>query len=614
MDIKELRKKSMSLPLSPGVYIMKDKDGEVIYVGKAKKLKNRVSQYFGSQNGHAVKVRKMVENVRDFDYILTGSEFEALVLECSLIKQYTPKYNILLRDDKGYCYIKVTKGPWRRIVMARKKENDGAVYIGPYMSSSYVESAIEEARRVFMLPDCSRKFSEKKAAGKPCLNYHIRQCSAPCTGKISEAEYEKSIKAAVSFLKGNSRELVSELTSEMERAAENLDFETAAKLRDRIRAITKIGEKQKVIGIRNQDSFAVVNTESKSALGVLRFSDGKLQDSECFIFDGYDDLPQLRQELICRYYSAGRDVPEHITTDGPVEDAELLCRWLQNVSGKNVEVLVPQKGKQAEIINMCRNNAGQKLALYLGRNDRVTSALDELTKLLGLKRVPVRIEAYDISHTAGADNVAGMIVFRNGIPDRENYRRFSIKGFSGQDDYASMAEVMSRRLNRYSEEKETGKGFGELPDLILLDGGTGQINAVQPVVEAFGLDIPVFGMVKDNKHRTRAVASGGGEITVSESRRAFTLVSDIQEEVHRFAVSYHRTKHKMSGLASSLREIEGVGEKRSRAIMKKFRTIKAVKAASVEELAETEGISRAVAEKVYNYFQNNIDNSQNKMG
>lgn len=608
MEIKELRKKAMSLPLSPGVYIMKNKNGEVIYVGKAKKLKNRVSQYFGSPNGHAPKVRKMVENVRDFDYILTGSEFEALVLECSLIKQYDPKYNILLRDDKGYCYIKVTKGPWQKIVMARKKEEDGAVYIGPYMSSSYVESAIEEARKIFSLPDCTRNFSEKKPSGKPCLNYYIKQCCAPCTGKVTEKQYRENVKAAVDFLKGDSKDVVNRLTAEMETAAENLDFETAAKFRDRIRAINKIGEKQKVIGIRNQDSFALVKTESKCALSVLRFSDGKLRDNVCFMFDGHDDLPQLRRELITGFYSEGRDVPEHITADGPVEDTELLCQWLKNISGKNVSISVPQRGKQAEITEMSRNNASQKLALYLGRNDRATAALDELTKLLGLKSVPVRIESYDISHTAGADNVAGMVVFRNGVPDRENYRRFSIKGFKGQDDYASMAEVISRRFNRYELEKESGKGFGELPDLILLDGGTGQINAVRPIVESFAPDIPVFGMVKDNRHRTRAIASDGGEISIGDTRRAFTLVSGIQEEVHRYAVTYHRTKHKKSSLAVSLMKIDGVGEKRCRALLKEFKTVSAIREADVERLTEAEGINRATAEKVYNYFKNNIDN------
>ena len=604
MDIKELRKKAMQLPLTPGVYLMKNTKGEIIYVGKAKALKNRVSQYFGSQNNHAVKVRKMVENVFDFDYILTDSEFEALVLECSLIKQYSPKYNILLKDDKGYSYIRVTQGAWPKISAVKQIADDGAKYIGPYTSSFSVSNSVDEALKIFMLPQCGKSFPKEIGKGRPCLNYFIKQCSAPCAGKINCRDYNEAVNSALKFLQGDSSKIVAELTAEMEDAAENLDFERAAKLRDRINSIKKVNEKQKVVGsdVREQDVFAIAQSEEKFCLSVLRFFDGRLRDNVWYLLNDIDSLPEARRELITRFYSMGRNIPKRVTVDGEVDDAELLGEWLSQTAGHKVELVVPQRGRQLEIVTMCRNNASQKLALSMGRSGKTTAALDELARLLNLPKPPVMIESYDISHTAGSDNVAGMVVFKNGLPFKQNYRRFSIKGFDGQDDYASMAEVISRRLNRYMEEKDSGEGFGILPDLILLDGGIGQVNAVLPIVKAFGVDVPVYGMVKDNKHRTRAIASDGGEIAINSKRQAFTLVSTIQEEVHRFSVAYHRTKHKNTALGGTLTKIEGIGEKKSKALLKHFKTVNAVKTASVDELCNVEGINRATAQKIYDYF------------
>ena len=604
MELRELRKKSMALPLTPGVYLMKNKKNEIIYVGKAKKLKNRVSSYFGSQKNHTAKVRKMVENVNDFDYILTDSEFEALVLECSLIKQHSPKYNILLKDDKGYSYIKVTKGDWPQISAVLQKDNDDAQYIGPYTSSFSVRNSVDEARKIFMLPSCGKSFPKEIGKTRPCLNYFIKQCMAPCSGKVRQDDYYEAVTEALRFLQGDSTEIVKDLKQKMNDAAENLDFEKAAKLRDKIRSIEKTSERQKIVGTDNRpkDFFAISQTEEKSCLCILRFETGRLRDSKYYILPFFENLAQARSELISRFYSDGAKIPSQILLDGETEDAQLLEEWLSQTAGKKVEIIVPQKGKSAQTVQMCKNNAAEKLAQSMGRTGGVTAALDELSKLLGLKKPPVFIESYDISHTMGSDNVAGMVVFKNGQPYKKSYRRFSIKGFSGQDDYGSMAEVISRRLNEYEINKDSGEGFGILPDLILLDGGKGQVNAVMPIIDAFGYDIPVFGMVKDSSHRTRAIATNGGEIAINSKRQAFTLVSTIQEEVHRYSVSYHRTKHKKSSLGSTLTEIDGVGEKKSKALLKKFRTVTAVKNASVDELCEAEGINKVIAEKIYNHF------------
>ena len=599
-----LREKAMKLPLSPGVYIMKNKDKKIIYIGKAKKLKNRVSQYFGSQNGHNTKVRKMVENVDDFDYILTDSEFEALVLECSLIKQNMPKYNILLKDDKGYSYIKITPNPWGKISPCFRKDDAKASYLGPYTGNFSVTNAVEQAQEIFRLPSCSKTFPADIKKGRPCLNYFISRCCAPCAGKISQAEYEENLKQAVDFLKGGSGETVKNLTLMMEEAAENLEFEKAAKLRDKIRSIEKIVSKQKVVieDSVDEDVFAIAVSGEKMCLAVLSIRGGLLSSTEHFILDSSADLPHVRHELVMSYYMMQRYVPSLVILDGETEDVALLSRWLSEKKGKKVIVTVPQRGEKAKVSDMCLTNAVQKLSEYLGRKNNDTAALDELAKLLGLSKTPEYIESYDISHTAGSDNVAGMVVFKNGKPLKRAYKKFAIKGFSGQDDYGSMREVISRRLNRYVELQGEEEGFGKLPDLILLDGGQGQVNAVKPIIESFGFDIPVFGMVKDSKHRTRAITSGGEEIVINSTRRVFTLVSCIQEEVHRFAITYHKSKHVKSSLERKLTEIEGIGEKKAKILMKEFRTVSVIKDLTVEKLQNVKGIGRKDAINIYNFF------------
>lgn len=603
--MKILRKKAMSLPLLPGVYIMKNADGEIIYIGKAKALKNRVSQYFGSQNRHPVKVRKMVENVDRFDYIVTGSEFEALVLECSLIKQHSPKYNILLKDDKGYSYIRISEGEYRKISAVFNKKDDGSEYIGPYLSSYSVRQSVDAANKIFKLPQCNKVFPRDFGKSRPCLNYYISQCCGLCTGKIKKSDYDEAVDGAIAFLKGDSRDIIADLRAKMEKAAEELDFEQAAKLRDRINSIERIKEKQKVVykSVEEQDVFATADIDGSVCLAVLRFSNGRLFDSEHFFFDDPGDKEGMRSDFITSYYSMRDNIPKRVTVDGEVADRELLEQWLSEKKGKKVTVFVPARGEQLEIVNMCRKNAEEKLAIKKGRTGREIAVLDELKDLLGLKKTPEYIESYDISHTAGQDSVAGMIVFKGGKPYRKAYKRFSIKSFDGNDDYRAMNEVLTRRFSEYEKSKDSTEGFGKLPDLILLDGGVGQVHAVEPVLREFGLKIPLFGMVKDNRHRTRAISGDGGEIAINSKRQVFTLVSEIQNEVHRFSVAYHHQKHAKRGLSLSLTEIEGVGEKRASALLKYFKTMTAIKNAGVDELSKAPGITSAVAQNIYDYYR-----------
>ena len=605
---KRLRKKAMSLPLRPGVYLMKDKSGTIIYVGKAKALKNRVSSYFGSHTNHTTKVIRMVEHVQDFDYIVTDSEFEALVLECSLIKQHSPKYNILLKDDKGYHYVKITKESWPRIDAAMQLVDDGSEYIGPYTGSFAVRQTVDEVKKIFRLPQCTKTFPVTHRQ-RPCLNFHISQCSAPCAGKISQADYKRSVEQAVAFLKGGSAETVKRMQAEMEQAAENLEFEKAAMLRDRINAITKFGEKQKVVSadVAEQDVFALAQSQDKACLAVLRFFAGRLCDTEHFVIDAPEDDAVARYELIMGYYSMRERIPPRILIDSLPQDAELISQWLSEKLGKKVSFVVPQRGGQLKLLEMCRSNASEKLALSLGRKGKETAALDELARLLGLDSPPEYIESYDISHTAGTENVAGMVVFKNGQPYKQAYKRFKIKGFEGQDDCASMAEVLERRFTHYLEEnakpegEKHDEGFAKLPDLILLDGAEMQVNAVRAVLLRLGIDVPLYGMVKDSSHRTRAITGEGGEISINSKRSAFTLVSRIQEEVHRFAIEYHR-KRRSAGISTTLTQIEGVGNKRAAILLKHFKSVNAIKNADFDELCAVKGVDKRSAQAVFDYF------------
>lgn len=605
--LRRLKDKANKLPLTPGVYIMRDKTGVIIYIGKAKALKNRVSQYFGSQEKHLPKVRKMVENVQDFDYILTDSEFEALVLECSLIKQNMPKYNILLKDDKGFSYIKVTRGAWGNIYAVLQKDDPDADYIGPYTAGFSVTKAVEEAKKIFKLPTCSKAFPRDIGKGRPCLNYHLGLCCAPCSGKLTRYEYKKNVDDALDFLKNGSRDTIKRLTADMEDAAEKLDFERAAKLRDTIRSIEKVGSSQKVVSstYKVQDVFALCVMEGKACFSVLRFDDNRLCDSEHFFTEEGESTPAMRSEFITAYYSMNRKIPPRIEIDGEIDSKEDVEKWLSERRGASVNIVIPQKGEQARLVEMCRSNAVQKISeKYMGR-EKEKEALEELSLMLGLSSVPEYIEAYDISHTSGSDNVAGMVVFKDGKPLKSAYRRFAIKGFSGQDDYASMAEVLSRRFDEYYKHKEQGAtvGFAKLPDLILLDGGKGQVNAVLPILKEYKISVPLFGMVKDNKHRTSAISTGGGRIDFNSRKKAFTLVTNIQDEVHRYAIAYHRKKHTKSALTASLTDIKGIGEKKARNLIMKFKTLEAIGNALKPELMSVPGITEANADEIIKAFK-----------
>lgn len=586
---------------------MKNEKNEIIYIGKAKALKNRVSQYFGSDKNHPEKVRRMVENVDHFDYIICGSEFEALVLECSLIKQHKPKYNILLKDDKGYSYIRISNEPWRRISFEMQQKDDGAQYLGPYMSAWYAKNAVDEALKIFRLPTCGKVFPRDIGKGRPCLNYYIKQCSAPCSGKFSHKDYNESVDAAISFLKSGDSDSIRLMTEKMNEAAENLEFELAARLRDRISAVKKITEKQNVVAanVKEQDAIAVITERGEACFAVIRFKNSRLYDKEDFVIRdvGDDpDLPSMRSEFIQQYYSIRDNIPPIVALDGEAEDEELLCTWLSEKRGKSVKLSHPQKGENMRIIEMTRENAAERLAQSHGHLGHELTALDELAKLLGLPKAPRFIESYDISHHAGSDNVAGMVVFKDGRPYKKSYRKFEIKSFVGQDDYGSMTEVLTRRFKEYYKNPDSGIGFGQLPDLILLDGGKGQVSAVRPVLEKFGLDIPLFGMVKDNHHRTRAITDEGHEIAISSKRKAFTLVSGIQDEVHRFAIGYHRQKHSKRSFATSLTDIDGIGPTRAKALLTRFKTIARIREAEPEELMQVKGMTQPAAEAVYRYY------------
>lgn len=601
--MQELRKKAMALPLLPGVYIMHDKSGEIIYIGKAKALKNRVSQYFGSQNNHAEKVRRMVDNVDDFEYIITDSEFEALILECSLIKQHTPKYNILLKDDKGYSYIRVSSGEWGRLSYVLQKKDDGAQYIGPYKSSYYVKSAVEEANKIFRLPTCNRRFPQDFRKGRPCLNYHIKQCMAPCTGRVKLKDYRESLAQALDFLKGGSSNSIKQLTAQMEEAAENLEFERAARIRDKINAVKKMGEKQKVVAnkVLDEDVIASFTDDGKICFQVFRFEDGRLFDRESFIFDSGDSESEY-EEFLLGYYTIRNDVPKNIALDKDFDGIEAIAQWLSEKRGNKVNVTVPQRGEQAQLVSMCRSNAAEALAQKKGATVREYGVLEELKETLGLEKLPEYIESYDISNLAGTENVAGMIVYKNGKPLKSAYKKFKIKGFEGQDDYASMAEVISRRFDEYYKAEDKNEGFGKLPDLILLDGGKGQVAAVKQVLERMSISVPLFGMVKDDKHRTRAVTGDGGEIAISSKRALFTFLSKMQDEVHRFAIGYHHARRSKNTFKSSLTNIDGVGEVRAKSLLKYFRTIDNISKADLTELENAPKMTKDSALAVYRYF------------
>lgn len=605
-ELGRLSEKARSLTDRPGVYLMKNTKGEIIYIGKAKNLKNRVSQYFQPNNpSHTEKVRRMVDNVNDFDYIVVDSEFEALVLECSLIKQNSPKYNILLKDDKGYHYIRVSREPFPRISAVKMVDDGQADFLGPYTSSYSVTQTVDEVNKIFGLPTCGRKFPQDFRKGRPCLNFHIKQCMGLCRGRISQKEYGDTVTQALSYIKKGGGSLIERLQTEMDTAAENLEFEKAAKLRDRINAIKKIADTQKVfmINSENQDVLAFAQNGSTAAVSILKFRGYKLSDKEDYYFSDADSLAILRPEFLNQYYLQNADIPQKIEVDEEFEGQELLEGYLSEKLSRRVHITVPQRGEHKKMVEMAFSNASEKLAKRVERTGREVAALDELRKLLGLSATPAYIEAYDISNIGESDKVGGMVVFENGRPLRKAYKKFKIREVEGQDDYSSMREVLRRRFTEYLEHKDTEEGFGRLPDLILLDGGKGHVGAILPVLAELGITVPVFGMVKDSRHRTRAIAADGGEISIAAYKSAFSFVTNVQDEVHRFSINYQRASHKKNAFELTLTRVEGIGHKKAEALLKAFKTKTELREATPEQLQKAAKISEKTAQELWNYIQ-----------
>lgn len=597
-----LREKSNKLPLHPGVYQMKDKNGNIIYIGKAKLLKNRVTSYFHAVEAHNAKTYKLVSNIYDFDFIVTETELDALVLEASLIKLHSPKYNILLKDDKGFNYIRISGGDYPRISHSFRKDDPNSSYIGPFTSGYTVKQTIEECNRIFKLPTCKKVFPRDFFKERPCLNCHIGRCMGVCQGKVSKEEYAAIISQALNYLKNGSKESVERLTKEMEAAAENLEFERAAQLRDRIAAIKRAAKAQSIESGRSIscDVFAVSQNMKLTSVAVVKYRSGKLIDKEnYFIGDEYNEQ-LMRGEFLLQYYSSGREIPGEIYLDGDTEDNALLEEYFRKTAGRKVSINVPKRGEGLVLTTLAKSNADEYLSLRVGRTSREITALQDLAKLLGLPKTPTLIESYDISNLGEQTRVAGMITYKNGRPYKAGYRRFNIKDVVGIDDYGCMQEVIRRRFGRYIDGDES---FSELPDLILLDGGAGHVNAVREVLDEMGINVSLFGLVKDDKHRTRAISDGGGEIQINANKSLFKLLTEIQDEVHRYSIDYQRKKHKQTQYELELTKIKGIGEKKALALLKKYKTKQGIREATVEELMETAKINRETAENLHLYIQ-----------
>ncbi|WP_294410929.1 excinuclease ABC subunit UvrC [uncultured Ruminococcus sp.] len=594
-----LREKTAKLTTSPGVYIMRRKDSSIIYIGKAKNLHNRVSSYFRENPDHAPKVAAMVSNVYDYDFIVTDSEYEALLLECSLIKQHKPKYNILLKDDKGYHYIRISDEEYPRITNEKNTKQSGR-YLGPYTSGFITKEAVNEANRVFMLPTCRRKFPQDFGKSRPCLNYHIKQCMGVCRGRISAKDYQAAVEQAVEFIKSGSAQSVERMEAEMNEAAEALEFEKAAMLRDRINAVKKASEKQKIInsGVDSADVIGVAEYSGGLYVSVLMYRENRLFDKAVFEFPLPDEGDDILSQFMLQFYYKKPDIPHSVIVERIPEDSELLTEMLEGQAGRKVKLHVPQKGRQLELLKLAKNNSAEYAAIKNDRTGKEVLALEQLGQSLGLAKPPRYIEAYDISNLSSESMVAGMVVFEDGRPLKKAYKRFTVKEQELQNDYGSMREVLKRRLMHIV----TGEGdeyFTRTPDLILLDGGKGHINAVAPLLRELGLDIPLFGMVKDDKHRTRAIATGGREIQINSLRSVFDLVTRIQDEVHRYSVSFMHTKHKKKTYSSELLKVRGIGEKKAAKLFMKYKTIAKLREASPEELAVAAGVNIETAQELW---------------
>ena len=613
MTKAELYKKACMLPLLPGVYIIRDKSDTIIYIGKAKRLKTRVSQYFREGVPHDAKVSQMIAHAFTFDVIVCQSEFEALVLEASQIKAHTPKYNILLKDDKGYSYVKVTRGAWPRISAALQKDDDDADYIGPFTSSFAVREMVETAQDCFLLPRCNKSFPQDFGKGRPCLNAHIGKCMAVCSGKITCAAYNDAVQGALRMIRYGKKDIVRQLREKMEAASERLDFETAALLRDQIMAIDRVAAGQKVVmeSDTEMDVIALAGTTHAVCAAVLRYRDGRLTDKREFLFHDTSDIDAVREEFLPRYYLDDEQIPKIIAVDELPPDSDALQQALNEKRGSEVQLYVPQRGDKAHLVEMAHTNAVERLARESGRYAREEKLLDELAQVLGLAKPPRAIESYDISNWGDGSSVCGMVTFKDGKPYKAGYRKFKMKTVAGTDDYASLAETVSRRAAEYEKYAELAKKgepcsnwFGQKPDLLLMDGGRGQVSAAKDALAGTALaDVPLYGMVKDDHHRTRAIVdSEGREIAINMNRGTFTFITAIQDETHRFANAYRKQQMKQKSYSSTLTEIPGIGPKTAKALMAQFKSVTAVKEATPDQLENTPGVGKQTAQIIYAYF------------
>ncbi len=615
-----LEEELKNLPNQPGVYIMHNREGEIIYIGKAKILKNRVKQYFQSNKNHSPKVLAMVSNISYFEYIVTDTEIEALVLECNLIKKHKPKYNILLKDDKQYPYIKVTiNEEYPKIFMSRTLKRDGAKYFGPYTSMQTVKGTIDIVQKIFKPPLCRRKFPEDIGKGRPCLNYHIDRCFAPCIyGKISKDEYRKVFFDICSFLEGNHGALIADLTEKMKEASKNTEFEKAAALRDKISAIRNFEEKQKIINTDKQtdtDIIAFCLSQNKAFIEIFFIRTGRITGRKSYRIDDIKDIEreEILSDFVKQYYADSDSIPTEILLQEKIVDGELISDWLSSRKGKKVVITVSQRGYKKSLVDLVRKNAEISAENYRITGLKLSETKDkitaELAKKLKLDKLPVRIESYDISNIQGADNVASMVVFVNGRPSKKDYRNFKIKSFEGANDYLAMQEVIYRRFRHAKEEenliksgqiKENEARFLPLPDLILLDGGKGQLSAVLQILETIDADVKVFGMVKDNRHKTRGLVSAEGEISFLPTDSVFRFITNVQDEVHKTAIGYHRDSRSKALTRSELDEIKGIGKVKKSRLLSHFKSIEKIKAADISELEKV--IDKTSAKSVFDYF------------
>lgn len=601
MTFDELKEKALTLPLEPGVYIMRDKVDTVIYVGKAKKLKNRVSQYFQDTVSHSPKTRIMVSKIHHFDVIVAASEFEALVLECSLIKRYMPKYNILLKDDKGYPYLRLDmKEPYPSITLVNKPAKDGADYFGPYGGRAVTHDVMEAIRLTLKLPGCRKQFPRDIGKDRPCLNYHMNQCAGWCQENKSCAEYREVMLQARQLLQGNYKAVAEQIRTQMLAAADNLEFELAASLRDRLAAVENLGQKQLVTAgtLADTDVVGYGETEAKACFAVLHFSGGNLLDKEYEVFPRPDDKQEAVSSLLKQFYLSRGLAPKRVLLPFETEDSELFAQLLEQQYGYRPKLHVPQRGDNVRLVELACKNAYEEAQRVTGKEERVSATLVLLGKMLAMDP-PGRIESYDISNISGTDIVASMVVFQDGAPRKQAYKRFKLEGMTGQDDYGAMRQVLLRRFGHYLAGDP---GFASPPDLLLIDGGVTHAKTALAALETLELRFPVFGMVKDDRHRTRAlVTPEGEEIRIDNNQAIFSLIGNIQEETHRFAITYHRQLRSKRLRYSELDEIPGIGAKRKQDLLRQFKSLAAIGQASLPELERI--LPRNAAAAVYQHFR-----------